>query len=160
MKMDYSACVCERFMYIFPRSVCLFCCRKICGPILVEMWKLGLRQCNSFSGNTYKRFLLQSGGALQQKVTDFPIPSRDVTYQTLPGWELLNSFRPCRESLFSDIPAGDGKIVNLFNRVKSAVTLLIWPLTLSNIKIHIGKTYLFLENKYLIIGIKGFRTRL
>ncbi len=25
-------CLCERF--IFPRSVCLFCCRKICEPIL------------------------------------------------------------------------------------------------------------------------------
>jgi hypothetical protein len=35
---------------IFPRSICLFCCRKICGPILgiynsltdKLMWKLGL----------------------------------------------------------------------------------------------------------------------
>ncbi len=27
------SCVCERF-YIFLPSVCLFCCRKICGPIL------------------------------------------------------------------------------------------------------------------------------
>jgi hypothetical protein len=26
------SCVCERF--IFPRSICLFCCRKICGRIL------------------------------------------------------------------------------------------------------------------------------
>ncbi len=38
-------------IYIFPRSVCLFCCRKICGPIMgiyksltdTWMWKLGLR---------------------------------------------------------------------------------------------------------------------
>jgi hypothetical protein len=53
------SCVCERF-YMFPGSVCLFCCRKICGPILgiyesltdTWMWKLGLRQRNSFSGNT------------------------------------------------------------------------------------------------------------
>jgi hypothetical protein len=37
-------------------SVCLFCCRKICGPILgiyksltdTWMWKLGLRRRNSF----------------------------------------------------------------------------------------------------------------
>ncbi len=28
------SCVCERFIYVFPRSVCLFCCKKICGPIL------------------------------------------------------------------------------------------------------------------------------
>jgi hypothetical protein len=27
------SCVCERF-YIFPRLICLFCCRKVCGPIL------------------------------------------------------------------------------------------------------------------------------
>ncbi len=42
-------CLCA--IYIFPRSICLFCCRKICGPILgiyksltdTWMWKLGLR---------------------------------------------------------------------------------------------------------------------
>ncbi len=28
-----QSCICEIFI-IFPRSVCLFCCRKICGPIL------------------------------------------------------------------------------------------------------------------------------
>ncbi len=27
------SCICERF-YIYPGSVCLSCCRKICGPIL------------------------------------------------------------------------------------------------------------------------------
>ncbi len=32
-------CVCERFICIFPRSFCLFCCRKICGPILgIHKW--------------------------------------------------------------------------------------------------------------------------
>jgi hypothetical protein len=38
-------------VYIFPGSVCLFCCREICGPILgiyksltdTCMWKLGLQ---------------------------------------------------------------------------------------------------------------------
>ncbi len=38
-------------IYIFPGSVCLFCCREICGPIMgiyksltyKWMWKLGLR---------------------------------------------------------------------------------------------------------------------
>jgi hypothetical protein len=40
-----------------------------------------------------------------KKVTDFPVPSRDVTNQGLPGREKF---------LVSDIPAGDGKIVNLF----------------------------------------------
>ncbi len=43
---------------IFPRSVCLFCCRKISGPIVgiyrsltdTCMWKLGLRPRNAYSG--------------------------------------------------------------------------------------------------------------
>jgi hypothetical protein len=52
-------CAVSDLLYIFPRSICLFCCRKICGPILETyksltdkwMWKLGLRPRNSFSGN-------------------------------------------------------------------------------------------------------------
>ncbi len=47
-------------IYIFPGSVCLFCCREICGPILgiykmltdTWMWKLGLRPRNSQKRNT------------------------------------------------------------------------------------------------------------
>jgi hypothetical protein len=38
---------------IFPRSVCLFYCRNICGP------KLGLRPRNSFTGHTKMGFSLQ-----------------------------------------------------------------------------------------------------
>ncbi len=46
-----STFMCLWAIYIFPRSVCLFCCRKICGQILrmnkslteTWMWKLGLR---------------------------------------------------------------------------------------------------------------------
>ncbi len=42
-------------IYIFPGSVCLFCCRELCGQILeiykslsdTWMWKLGLRPRNS-----------------------------------------------------------------------------------------------------------------
>ncbi len=64
--------VCERFMYIFPQSVCLFCCRKICGRILgiynlltdTSMWRLGRRPRNSFSGNTQMGFLVQCMGNL------------------------------------------------------------------------------------------------
>jgi hypothetical protein len=41
------------------------------------------------------------GAHSKKKVIDFPVPSRDVTYQTLT-------------KLVSDIPAGDGKIINLF----------------------------------------------
>ncbi len=47
-------------IYIFPWSVCLFCCREIWGPILriyklltdTWMWKLGLRPRNSQKRNT------------------------------------------------------------------------------------------------------------
>jgi hypothetical protein len=39
-----------------------------------------------------------------KKVSGFPVPLRDVTYQTLP----------VRMSSVSDVPAGDGKIGNLF----------------------------------------------
>ncbi len=53
-------------IYIFPRSVCLFCCRKICRSILgiyksltdTWMWKLRLRPSKTFSGNTYVNGIL------------------------------------------------------------------------------------------------------
>ncbi len=53
-------------IYLFPWSVCLFCCRKIYGPILgiqklltnTWLWKLGLWP-RSFSGNTQMGFSLQ-----------------------------------------------------------------------------------------------------
>ncbi len=45
-----------------------------------------------------------------KKGSRFSVPSRDVTYQTLPRRELF----PVSDSLISDIPAGDGKTENLF----------------------------------------------
>ncbi len=50
-----STVMCLWTFCIFPRSICLLCCRKICGPILgiyksvtdTWMWKLGLRSRNS-----------------------------------------------------------------------------------------------------------------
>ncbi len=52
--------------YIFPGSVCLFCCREICGPILgiyksltdTWMWKLGLRPHYSQKRNKLMGFSL------------------------------------------------------------------------------------------------------
>jgi hypothetical protein len=54
-------------IYIFPGSVCLFCCSQICGPILeifksltdTWMWKMGLRPGNSQKRNTWTGFSLQ-----------------------------------------------------------------------------------------------------
>jgi hypothetical protein len=66
-------------IYIFPWSVCLLFCRKICGLILgiykslkdTWMWKWGLRPCNSFSGNTSVGFLLLCI-VLGKKLSRFP----------------------------------------------------------------------------------------
>ncbi len=51
--------------------------------------------------------------ALLKRVSHFPVPSRDVTDQTLSGREKTKLFPP-RKSLISDIPAGDGKTANSF----------------------------------------------
>ncbi len=56
-------------IYIFPGSVCQFCCREICGLILriyksltdTWLWKFGLRPRNSQKRNTYMGFSLQCG---------------------------------------------------------------------------------------------------
>ncbi len=60
--------------YIFPRSVCLFTCRKKCGTILgiykslrdTWRWKLGLRPHNALSGNTEMGFSLQCSSLVCQ----------------------------------------------------------------------------------------------
>ena len=52
----------------------------------------------------------------KKKVREFPFPSRDVTTKPSPGGNngvITELFLP-RGSLVSDIPAGDGKLVNLF----------------------------------------------
>jgi hypothetical protein len=52
-----------------------------------------------------------------KKVSGFPVPSRDVMFQTLPSPEYLNYIFLARDSFVSDIPAGDGKTTNLFYSV-------------------------------------------
>jgi hypothetical protein len=59
-----STFMCMWAIYIFPGSVHIFSCSRIGRPIVgifksltdTWMWKLGLRPCNSFSGNTYIEF--------------------------------------------------------------------------------------------------------
>ncbi len=58
-----------------------------------------------------------------KKVIVFSVPSRDVTNQTLSGWKFSNYSPP--ESLVSDIPAGDGKIDQLFLQCK-IVHFMLW----------------------------------
>jgi hypothetical protein len=58
------SCVCERFIW----SACLFCGRKICGPIVeiyesltdTWMWKLGLRPLNFFGYYLFQILVLVS----------------------------------------------------------------------------------------------------
>jgi hypothetical protein len=52
----------------------------------------------------------------KKKVREFPVPSRDVTTKLSLGGNndvITELFLP-RGCLVSDIPAGDGKLVNLF----------------------------------------------
>jgi hypothetical protein len=52
----------------------------------------------------------------KKKVHEFPVPSRDVTTKLSLGWNndvITELFLP-RGRLVSDIPAGNGKLVNLF----------------------------------------------
>jgi hypothetical protein len=57
----------------------------------------------------------------KKKVREFPVPSRDVITKLSLGGNndvITELFQP-RGSLVSDIPAGDGKLVNPFLRCKS-----------------------------------------
>ncbi len=57
VSIPISTFMCLWAIYIFPWSVCLFCCGKICGPILgiyeyltgTWIWKLGLRPRHSLT---------------------------------------------------------------------------------------------------------------
>ncbi len=55
-------------------------------------------------------------GAPEKKIREFPVPSRAVTIKLSLGGNtdgITELFLP-RGSLVSDIPTGDGKLVNLF----------------------------------------------
>ncbi len=57
----------------------------------------------------------------KKKDREFPVPSRDVTTKLSLGGNndvITELFLP-RVSLVSDIPAGDGKLVNLFLRCRT-----------------------------------------
>jgi hypothetical protein len=57
----------------------------------------------------------------KKKVREFPVPSRDVTTKLSLGGnnDVINELFLRRGSLVSDIPAGDGKLVNLFLQCRS-----------------------------------------
>ncbi len=61
----------------------------------------------------------------KKKVREFPVPSRYVTTKLSLGGNndvITELFLP-RGSLVSDIPAGDGKLVNLFLRCRNQVCI-------------------------------------
>ncbi len=65
---------------------------------------------------------------VKKNVREFPVPSQDVTTKLSLGGNndvITELFLPV-ESLVSDIPAGDGKLVNLF------FTVLEWGMRTSN----------------------------
>jgi hypothetical protein len=57
----------------------------------------------------------------KKSVFEFPVPSWDVTDQTLSGREKFNYSRPGRV-LFSDTPPGTGKSLTFFTVYKISVT--------------------------------------
>ncbi len=58
----------------------------------------------------------RQGTHRKKEVRDFPVPSRDVTTKLSLGgyYDVITELFLRRGSLVSDIPAGDGKLVNLF----------------------------------------------
>jgi hypothetical protein len=54
----------------------------------------------------------------KKKVREFPVPSRDATTKLSLGgnYDVITELFLPSGSLVSDIPAGDGKLVNLFLR--------------------------------------------
>jgi hypothetical protein len=65
-----------------------------------------------------------------KKVSEIPVPSRDVTTKLSLGGNndvITELFLP-RGNLVSDIPAGDGKLVNLFYGVCSLAVLYANPI--------------------------------
>ncbi len=71
----------------------------------------------------------------KKKDREFPFPSRDVTTKLSMGGNndvITELFLP-RGSLVSYIPAGDGKLVNLFYRVASTAQQFVHILQYDNV---------------------------
>ncbi len=76
--------------------------------ILLGFWLYSINYINSITRHIQRK----------KKVRKFPVPSRDVTTKLSLGGNndvITEIFLP-RGSLVSDIPSGDGKLVNLFLR--------------------------------------------
>jgi hypothetical protein len=60
-----------------------------------------------------------------KKVIVFPVPSRDVTNQTLPGREFLNYSRRGRVWFVTSPRLGTGKTIAIFYSVSSPVAVVL-----------------------------------
>ncbi len=77
----------------------------------------------SIQNSVYLQKFLSTGIHRKKKDREFPVPSRDVTTKLSRGGNndaITELFLP-RGSLVSDIPAGDGKLVNLFLRCRENI---------------------------------------
>jgi hypothetical protein len=104
------------FVSVISKKVARHLCRTCTGPCLETLTSAGA--C-LFSLSSSSRLL--SSTAYQRlytvkKVSDFPIPSRDVTYQTLSGGEYFNYSRPRRVWLVTS-RLGTGKTLTFFYSV-------------------------------------------
>ncbi len=84
-----------------------------------------------------------------KKGSEFPVFNQYVTYQNSP-WPGITKLFPARESLVSDIPAGDGKIDNIFFTMYLPVALFQFEAFIreySNICQHLVAIVYLLEPK-------------
>ncbi len=85
-----------------------------------------MRVCNIISVNYLIIHAITCAGTRlhrKKKVREFPVLSRDVTTKLSLGGnnDVISELFLPRGSLVSDIPAGDGKLVNLFLRCNGSI---------------------------------------
>ncbi len=89
-------------------------------------------------------YLCKTSPYTVKKVREFPVPRQDVTTKLSLGGNndvIIELFLP-RGSLVSDIPAGDGKLVNLFLRCISSIISCHCAYTIHGLCIvYVKKTY-------------------
>ncbi len=93
----------------------------------------------------------------KKKVREFPVPSRDVTTKLSLGGnnDVITELSLPRGSLVSDIPAGDGKLVNLFLRCGLFLTfcrgrIVPWPLSVPEVLVKIHQ----IAGQF-VVGVQG-----
>jgi hypothetical protein len=86
--------------------------------LTIRMWRRSYSSSSNFRANSGMRQC-----TVKKKVGEFPVPSRDVTTKLSLGGnnDVITELLLPRGSLVSDIPAGGGKLVNLFFRCGCSV---------------------------------------